>query len=313
MALPSSGSISLSQVAVELGRSSSATTSLGESAVRTLAGVASGAISLYNLYGKSNFQMSRSTYTYVTSPGSGTISVPTGATLMRVAAIGAGGAGHYGTGSYARYGGGGGGCAASKTVQASSISYTVGTGGSSSGASGGNTTASFTGYTLTGYGGSGASANGAGGSASGGDYNYAGGTADGTYFAWAAVGGAGAAGPHGPGGNASSQQYFDASPPGLGSVGWGVGGGAGGGRLDGNSTDSCGPGGGPGGPSIPGRQVSSGYIIIPGATPWNPQSGNSGDIRALGVGAGGITSIWGSSGLVYGGHGGVFVEWFYPV
>lgn len=54
MALPSSGSISLSQVAVELGRSSTATTSLGESAVRTLFGVASGAISMSQGYGKAN-------------------------------------------------------------------------------------------------------------------------------------------------------------------------------------------------------------------------------------------------------------------
>lgn len=52
MALPSTGAISLSQVAVELTRSASATTSLGETSVRSLAGVASGAISLSDLYGK---------------------------------------------------------------------------------------------------------------------------------------------------------------------------------------------------------------------------------------------------------------------
>ena len=52
MTLPSSGAISLSNVNVELGRGSTATISLGESAVRTLAGVPSGAISLSNLYGK---------------------------------------------------------------------------------------------------------------------------------------------------------------------------------------------------------------------------------------------------------------------
>ncbi|MCZ8322109.1 MAG: hypothetical protein O9296_11080 [Novosphingobium sp.] len=54
MTLQSSGPISLGNVALELGRTSTTTTSLGESAVRTLAGVASGPISLSNLYGKSN-------------------------------------------------------------------------------------------------------------------------------------------------------------------------------------------------------------------------------------------------------------------
>lgn len=54
MTLQSSGPISLGNVAVELGRTSTTTTSLGEAAVRTLAGVASGPVSLSNLYGKSN-------------------------------------------------------------------------------------------------------------------------------------------------------------------------------------------------------------------------------------------------------------------
>jgi sugar lactone lactonase YvrE len=60
MALNSTGAISLGgtttgqSVAVELGKSATATISLNDTAVRTLAGVASGAISLYNLYGKSN-------------------------------------------------------------------------------------------------------------------------------------------------------------------------------------------------------------------------------------------------------------------
>jgi hypothetical protein len=54
MTLQSSGPISLGNVAVELGRASTTTTSLGEAAVRTLAGVASGPISISNLYGKSN-------------------------------------------------------------------------------------------------------------------------------------------------------------------------------------------------------------------------------------------------------------------
>ena len=54
MTLQSSGAISLSNVSVELGRAASATTSLGEAAVRGLAGIASGPIFLSSLYGKSS-------------------------------------------------------------------------------------------------------------------------------------------------------------------------------------------------------------------------------------------------------------------
>lgn len=53
MTLPT-GTISMSQVNSELGRSATAIISLGESAVRTLAGVPSGAISMNNLRGKTN-------------------------------------------------------------------------------------------------------------------------------------------------------------------------------------------------------------------------------------------------------------------
>lgn len=53
MALPTTGPISLSQVNIELGRAANATISLGEAAVRDLAGAASGAIGLQNLRGKS--------------------------------------------------------------------------------------------------------------------------------------------------------------------------------------------------------------------------------------------------------------------
>lgn len=58
MTLPSApNSISMSQVNTELGRSSTASINLNESAVRTLAGVASGAISMDNLRGKSSFTL----------------------------------------------------------------------------------------------------------------------------------------------------------------------------------------------------------------------------------------------------------------
>lgn len=54
MALPSSGSISLNQVNIELSRSGTAQISMNDSIVRTLFGVASGQISMSNGYGKSN-------------------------------------------------------------------------------------------------------------------------------------------------------------------------------------------------------------------------------------------------------------------
>ena len=54
MALPSSGSISLGQVNTELGVSATATRSLGETTTRNLFGVASGAISMSQGYGKAN-------------------------------------------------------------------------------------------------------------------------------------------------------------------------------------------------------------------------------------------------------------------
>lgn len=54
MTLQSSGAISLNDVNVELGRSGTASINMNETAVRTLAGKASGAISMSDFYGKSN-------------------------------------------------------------------------------------------------------------------------------------------------------------------------------------------------------------------------------------------------------------------
>lgn len=57
MALPSSGALSLSMVNTELKKSASAVISMNDADVRALAGVASGAISLSNFYGKSNMTL----------------------------------------------------------------------------------------------------------------------------------------------------------------------------------------------------------------------------------------------------------------
>jgi hypothetical protein len=54
------GSTSTRSINLELGRAAGATSSLGETALRTLAGVASGAISMSNFYGKANFTVAYS-------------------------------------------------------------------------------------------------------------------------------------------------------------------------------------------------------------------------------------------------------------
>src|SRR5574343_18056 len=53
MTLPASGTITFNNVNVELGVSGTTTRSLNDAAVRSLAGVPSGAISMSNLHGKS--------------------------------------------------------------------------------------------------------------------------------------------------------------------------------------------------------------------------------------------------------------------
>ena len=139
MALNSSGAISLGgsttgqSVALELGQSATAAISLNDTAVRTLAGVSSGAISLYNFYSKSNIATGSQIYT---TPGTYSWVVPAGVTSVSVLIVGAGGNGGSG-GQYecfccctgrvyvTKFGGGGGGSGGS--LRANNISVTPGT------------------------------------------------------------------------------------------------------------------------------------------------------------------------------------------
>ena len=90
MTLQSSGAISLSDVNVELGRSSTATICMNCSGVRTLFGVSSGSISMSSGYGKSNIPVGSSTYT---APGSYTFVVPQHTTRLSGLAISGGASG----------------------------------------------------------------------------------------------------------------------------------------------------------------------------------------------------------------------------
>jgi hypothetical protein len=81
MPLNPSGQISLAgsivgqSIALELGRTATTTTSLGESAVRTLCGVPSGAISLSDAWGKSN--RAAASFTYTTNTANASLNVST--------------------------------------------------------------------------------------------------------------------------------------------------------------------------------------------------------------------------------------------
>lgn len=82
MALPSTGSISMSQVNIELKKSATATISLNDSAVRKLAGKTSGTISMNDLRGKkasesvTNYQIYSNSWRGENAEGSFSFSFP---------------------------------------------------------------------------------------------------------------------------------------------------------------------------------------------------------------------------------------------
>lgn len=125
MTLPASGPISLNAVNVELQQTATGTISLNDTKVRTLFGVASGAISMSNGYGKA----------YTVAGNSGVLTAGTSYTLpstsgltinVLVIGAGAGGGGGSGRTSYSGYFTGGGGGGSGAAVYATSIAVTPG-------------------------------------------------------------------------------------------------------------------------------------------------------------------------------------------
>lgn len=113
MTLQASGAISLGNVSSELGVGSTTARSMNDSSSRTLAGVASGQISMSSFYGKSNFTPTTRIYSVFQSfATTGTETVPSGATSVTIEVWGAGGPGgqpYYDGSQYDSGGGGGGG------------------------------------------------------------------------------------------------------------------------------------------------------------------------------------------------------------
>lgn len=217
MTLQSSGAISLSDVNVELGRSATASINMNEAAVRTLAGKASGAISMSDFYGKSNFTPTTITRTSGTAA---TETVPTGATSVRIRVGGGGGSGGVGSEFGDAGGGGGGGGWCERTIAVvggNTLTYTVGAAAETradigQGATGNASTVSGTvsggSVSMTANGGGGGLAGGsggAGGTASGGTTNTTGGT--GTAGGDGAGGGAGGGDQSGDGGNGGNEPF----------------------------------------------------------------------------------------------------------
>jgi hypothetical protein len=115
MTLNASGPISLAggtageSVNLELNKSSTSTVSLDDVDVRTLAGVGSGTISLYDFYGKSTYVYGQEEFS---TAGTYSWTCPADVTSVAVVCVGAGGGGDAGSDLIGAGGGGGGGALA---------------------------------------------------------------------------------------------------------------------------------------------------------------------------------------------------------
>lgn len=313
MALPTTNNpISFNQINVELGVAGTTQRSMNDSVLRTLFGVASGAISMSNGWGKSSITAGSQTFT-----SSGTFTVPAFNTLT-VVVQGGGGAGYHADGffydgvslsgtSYANIDNGAGAIGMANRYGGTSSfgAYLTATGGQCGRAA--STGSGSPGVTMYG---------GAGGTGSGGDQNYTGSSGASSPSSWtggsipASEGLGGAAGGYGvyaSGGAQAAQTSFPSSPGAsgpaynVGITGSSYGGGGSGGTTN-NKLYGLAIGGGGGGGGLARKT-------------WTNQALAAGSTIAVTVGAGhpqpylnlndGVNIMYGSAGA----PGIVFMSW----
>lgn len=222
------GSTSGQSVNLQLGKSATATISFNDSNVRSLTGTSANTqLSMPSQFWGKGF--TPVTHTYST-PGSGTETVPSGATTVAIQVWGGGGSGAFRNAGAAGGGGGGGGGYTTQTISVSGISsfsYTVGSGGnavssvqngqagSASTVSGGAGAVSMT----ANGGGAGIATPAAGGA--GGTYSGTGTGTNGSAGTAGSVGngGNGGASPNGGGTATYSSGFADGNAPGGGGTG----------------------------------------------------------------------------------------------
>lgn len=290
MALPSSGAISLNDVNVELGNSATAQIDMGGAAVRGLFGVASGAISMSDGYGKSSqFEFSITSNTndanlrslavsagwnesskvvatinsgvYVSSSSTGSAALvidgswPGGVELYNYGIIagrgGAGGRSAGGSSPFFSTSGSAGGGALSVSSSVTIYNNNIIAGGGGGGGGGG--TVNYSGYECGGT----SSGGGGGGGRSNINYYAAGGSIGNRYFGnFGNVGGTGTHNGAGAGGNGGVVNNCNSSSAGNGGAGggWGSGGGSGNSGSTGNGyVNDNGSGGGSAGYAVSGN------------------------------------------------------------